>query len=493
MDQAHRTTALSAKIGLSAREQWLLATLMLPSAMELIDSGMLAVALPRIQADFGVPVDVLSWAVAAGFLPRVTLMPVYGHIGDLFGKKRLFVLGLTVFLVGATLGIFAPSFSWLVVGRLLQGLGSSSLPLAMALIAAEFPYDRRGRALGIWNTAAPVGIILGPVLGGFIINAFGWHAMFVFVSLGSALALAATAWLLPETTSASARSGFDWVGAVSLMLVILGLLLATTTESLVPIGSPVNLAFWGISALAIVSLLRNARRKRDAFVGLDILRNRRFMSPALAVSLRMFAHDGARFLLALILANVFRQSPRSVGVQMLFYAVPLMIGVATGGYLADRWASRVVGVVGMIGQVAGLLWLAVADASLGAAALVPGMIVAGLASGMNLVALTKEAIGALGERRVGLASGLYNTIRFAGTAAATPLLGLLLASGFAQQGGDQTVSGPYQLAFGVAAGVAALGAVAAALIPAPAPTPTLPRAAGEGAKAPVSTRGGPSL
>ena len=94
---------MSAKIGLSAREQGLLATLMLPSAMELIDSGMLAVALPRIQAEFGVPVDVLSWVVAAGFLPRVTLMPVYGHIGDLFGKKRLFVLGLTVFLMGATL------------------------------------------------------------------------------------------------------------------------------------------------------------------------------------------------------------------------------------------------------------------------------------------------------------------------------------------------------------------------------------------------------
>ncbi len=466
MTQAQPLETSSKWAGFAAREQLMLAALMMPIALELVDSGMMSVALPQIQKDFGVRVDLLAWAVAAGFLPRVALMPIYGHIGDRIGKKQLFLLGLAIHTVGAMLGIFAPSFSVLIVGRLLQGVGGSSLPLAMALIADGFAPEHRGRALGIWNSAAPGGLILGPILGGFIVETFGWHAIFIVVAAGSVVAFFLVARLVPQASRGSTNSTFDWMGAISLVITISALLLATTTGSLVPLGSPVNLAFWAVSMTAVIAVLWNAWHKPHAFIGKDILTNRRFIVPALAVNLRMFAHDGARFLLVLYLANVFGQSPSAVGLLMLFYTVPLLIGVTYGGYLADRWASRTAGTLGMIGQVAGLAWLGVAGSGAGTVALAPGMAVAGLAGGISLVSFSKEAIGSLGPERVGLASGLYNTVRFAGTAAATPLLGLLLERGFKQQVSGEAASGPYQLAFQVLTITAAVGIAVAALIPA---------------------------
>ena len=203
----------------------------------------------------------------------------------------------------------------------------------------------------------------------------------------------------------------------------------------------------------------------DPFIGTDVIRNRQFMTPAIAVGFRMFVHDGVRFLLVLYLANVFGLTPRTIGFFMLFYAVPLTIGVTYGGFLADRWPSRLVGSIAMLLLAAGTLWLAFVSAEAGSLMLTPGLIVAGLSGGISLTPFTKTAVAALGEDRVGLAAGLYNMLRFAGIAISTPLLGLLLAQGFARYGGLETVTPPYQSAFLLLSVVAVAGAGVAALIP----------------------------
>ncbi len=463
------TQRLPGLAGFTRREQWLLVALMLPALIELLDSGMVAVALPRIQSEFGLRVDLLAWVVAAGMLPRVGLMPLYGHLGDRLGRKHLFTLGLWLQLAGAGLALVAPGFAWLVVGRLLQGLGGSSTPLSMALVADAFPSQRRGRALGLWNAAAPAGIIFGPVIGGVLVAWLGWRSIFAVVALGLALALAVIARAIPAGGQVAQRTRFDLGGAVLLVAALVGLLLATTTHSLVPLGTPLNLVFWAVGLGATAGLLRHAWRAPYAFLGRDVLANPYFVVPALAVNLRMVAHDGARFLLALYAADSLQLDPRGVGGLMLFYSVPLLIGVTGGGFLADRWASRLVGTAGMLGLAGGLLWIGLVPPA--PLAVAPGMMLAGLAAGSSLVTFSKEAIASLGPNRVGLASGLYNTVRFAGAAAATPLLGLLLDRSLGPQSAPASHAGAYQLGFQILAVIAVLGTALAAVLPGPKEAP----------------------
>jgi predicted MFS family arabinose efflux permease len=308
-------------------------------------------------------------------------------------------------------------------------------------------------------------MMLGPVLGGLIVEGFGWHATFIFVAASTLLSLGVAAWLIPAPPRQDTPPRVDWFGAISLALTVGGLLIATTTASVIPFGSFLNWVFWGITIVALLSLIWNARHHPDPFIGAEVVRNRQFLASSAAVGLRMFAHDGVRFLMVLYLANVFSQSPRTIGFFILFYTLPLMIGVTYGGFLADRWPSRTVGVVGMVLLAGGIFWLSQVDPHIGAFVLIPGLLVGGFSSGISLTPFNKTAVTALGPDKVGLASGLYNMLRFAGIATSTPLLGLLLAQGFAQHGGLETVSQPYQTAFQLLAGVAVASSGVAALIP----------------------------
>lgn len=452
----------------SARERWLLIAMMAPSGFALIASGMLSVALPAIQREYRVPVELLAWVVAAPFVPRVPLEPIYGRLADMLGKRRLYLIGLTIFTLGCALMIPAPTFTWLVAAAALQGIGMASFSIGMAVIVEEFPKERRGRALGFWNAANPFGLMAGPIIGGIITEWLGWRSNFLLITVACLASLYVGMRFIPSGLKSRNATPFDSLGAVALMVGVGSTLLAATTGSLIPFGSTLDLILWIIAGCAFAVLIWNARSKPDPFIGSDIFRNRHFIGPTLAVNLRMFAHDGARFILVLYLANVLHQSPSMVGWVMFLYGLPLFIGVIFGGYLADRWATRVSGNMGTIGQAAGLLWMSMVSTSTDIIAFAPGMIAAGFFGGACLVPFSKEAVAALGIERAGLASGLYNMLRFAGSAAATPLLGLLLARGFENLGGSNTAPEPYQLAFQVLAVVAGLGAIAVMLIPAPA-------------------------
>jgi hypothetical protein len=140
---------------LFSQAQIMLVGLMVQSTIDLMDEGMFNVAMPAMQEAFSLPIDVLSLVVAIRYLARIGLMPVYGFVGDRFGKKRTFTAGLAIFVIGSFVSLFSPSISWLVIGRALQGMGGGILPLAMAIISDQFSRERRGQILGTWNASAP--------------------------------------------------------------------------------------------------------------------------------------------------------------------------------------------------------------------------------------------------------------------------------------------------------------------------------------------------
>lgn len=452
----------------SLREQLMLVGLMMQSVMTLIDVSMFNVAVPTIQDEFGLPVDTVSLVVAIRYLPRLGLMPIYGVIGDRLGKKRTYLAGLIIFLIGSLVGLLSPNLSWLVAGRFLQGVGGASLPLSMALITDAFAKERRGRALGVWNAAAPAGSMIGPVLGGFIIETFGWKSIFIVVIVGSSLAWFAIQRLVPKPPQRDGgQPNFDWTGAMGLMILATSFLMATTTSSVIPFGSFLNYIFWALTASGLLILVMNARRNPNPLIGFDEVKNPRLILPAIAVNFRMIAHTGATFLLVLYLTNAFGKSPSAVGTFILFYSLSAMIGVPLGGMLADRWISRKAGSFGLSILALGMLWLWLVKPQTSHLILLPGMILGGMGAGLCLIAFTKEAVASLGEEKVGLASGLYNMLRFTGASLSTPILGLILAASYEQYAGGPTASEPYQFGFQVLTLTTIVGVIVAALIPSP--------------------------
>jgi MFS family permease len=451
---------------LASHEQIMLVGLMIQSVIDLIDEGMFNVAMPTMQEAFGLPIDVLSLLVAVRYLARIGLMPIYGFVGDRFGKKRTFTIGLAIFVLGSFISLLSPSIFWLVIGRMLQGMGGGILPLAMAIISDHFSSERRGQILGTWNASAPAGVLLGPPIGGFIIESFGWKAIFLVSGLGSLIALILVIRLVPSTrVNQGPKTSVDWLGAAALFTFVTGLLMSTTTSSVFLFGSTANLLFWSAAGLSLIMLLWNAARNPNSLINLDVLKNRQLIVPSIAIIFRMFALSGTVFLMVLYLANVFNRSPQAVGLLIIAQSLPIFIFVPIGGLLADRWTSRNAAVLGSLIQTSGMLWLGFVDPKMNDLLLIPGMVLGGLGAGISLTPFTKGAVAALGDENAGLAAGLYNMIRFTGAAASAPLLGLLLAAGFEKAGGIESIPDPYQLGFRILTLCALVGTWIASRMP----------------------------
>lgn len=447
-------------------EWMMLISLMLPTGMDLINAGMLSVALPVIQTEYKVRVDLLALVTASGFLPRVTLMPIYGRIGDMIGKKYTFLIGLALFLFGAIICFFSPTFYSLIFGRLLQGVGGGAVPLAVAITLNIISKEKRNRALSVVNSSGPAINVIGPIIGGFIIVWIGWRSIFAIIISISVLALVLGARYIPnEKAKENSDNHFDILGALSLTSTVFFFLLAIMTQSISPFGSKLNLFLFILSGISLIIFIWNALRKTNPFVELSIIKNRKFAAPSLATGLRMFALSGASFLLVIFLSNIYSMNSKSIGIFLVIFRLALLIGVIYSGIIADRWSSRNVGMVCLSLQLLGLIFISQIFPLPSIASLILGMFLTGLGAGLCIVAFTKEAAVSLGDQRIGLATGLFNTIRFSGVALSAPILGVLLAGIFAQHGGNQSVITAYQSGFLVLAGVTGLGVITSIFIP----------------------------
>jgi MFS family permease len=461
----NRIRNISGSKGLSAGERRLLLALMIPNFLLLMMEGMVGVALPSIQKEFGISVSLLSWVIAAAWLGRVPLATVFGSLGDMLGAKRILLLGIGVYSLGTLVGSVTTGFISLLVGRFLQGVGSATFPLAMAPIIQSFPNNRRGQALGFWNIAAPMAIVSAPVAGGLLIEWQGWRSVFVVMTIVSSLALLFITYYIPRMGTLYEKRSIDWVGMFSWVVGLAGILLAVSADSFVSFSSAIKLGVWIGSILAIGIFLSNHKRNDNSILDRAILTNRSFFIPALAVNLRMIALDGGRFLLILFFANIFELTPRSIGAYLLAYSVPLLISVPLGGVLADRLQRRKLGPTGLVLQACGLLWIGVSSSESSLILVSVGIVISSLGAGIALISFSKEALGALGGKRVGLASGLYETIRFLGVAVTPPLLGLLLTRIQQCCGRSMPIEHPYLIGFRLLALVAILGSIVAAVMP----------------------------
>ncbi|MEU6002945.1 MFS transporter [Streptomyces sp. NPDC047197] len=410
------------------RRWWALAALVASMLVLGFDMTILNVALPTMAGQLDASTGEQQWTADAYVVVFAALMLPAGLLGDRFGRRKMLVTGLGVFLVGSLLGALVHSVELVVVARAVMGMGGALvMPLALAVLPALFAPGERTKAIGIVSAASALGAPLGPIVGGWLLDHFWWGSIFLINVPMVAIGITASVFLLPETTDPSSPK-VD-VASTALTAAGLGALIYGIIEA--PVrgwGDPLILGMFGGAAVLITALVLRERRMPRPMLDMSLLRNRGFLLNTLAATLVMFVLSGLMFVLPQYLQAVLGHDAFGTGLRML----PMMGGLL----VAARGAEPVVCRFGPRAVIsAGLVVLAFA-AILGSRTTVESgygftalwLTVAGLGFGLAVVPSMDSALGALPVERAGSGTGLLMTVRQVGGAVGIALLGSLLSS-----------------------------------------------------------------
>ncbi len=419
----------------------LLVALMAPTLSAITMLAMFAVAIPVIRAEFALTEDVASWLQVAYAMPFMMLMPLYGRLANGIGARRLLLSGLTLFAMGTALMLVIDSLPMMFVARAVQGAGAGGInPLSMAIIMYHAPLNKRGSMLGTWNSIGPISGMLGPIVGGALIDAMGWRSIF-----GLALAVACVAFILawrgiPFDDRTSGSSGrtvlreFDWSGVVLFNSAVALFVFFLSSR---PVTGVAALTDWRLGLAAVVlgvAFIALERRRRDPFIRLGIFRARNFSFASICVSIRMALMGGIGFVAPLYVTDLYGFSATGAGAVITLHAFALLITMWLGGVLIDRYRSRTQVIVGLGIESVAMLVLALLPENAGLATVLLALAVHGLGAGLCLAALHLFALGGMAREQSATAAGLYSMVRFGGSMFGQAVGGVVLYAGISRFG-----------------------------------------------------------
>ncbi|HUA10803.1 MAG TPA: MFS transporter [Solirubrobacteraceae bacterium] len=394
-----------------------------------LDVTIVNVALPSIGREFGASVSGLQWTIDAYTLVLASFLMLAGSVADRFGRRRVFLTGLSVFSAGSLLCSTAPSLALLIVFRMVQALGGSMLnPVAMSIITNTFTHSReRAQAVGVWGAAVGVSMAAGPVVGGLLVSGVGWRSVFwINIPIGLA-AIALALRFVPESRAPKARR-FDPVGQVLIIV-----LFATLTFGIIELpkrglGSPLILAAFAAAAAALVGILVYEPRRREPLIDLRFFRSIPFSTATVTAVASFAALGGFLFMNTLYLQDVRGLSPLHAGLATLPMAAVTVI--------ASPFSGRIVGVRGpRLPLVAAGACLTVAclaltriDATTPFTWLFAAYVVFGLGFGLVNAPITNAAVSGMPRAQAGVASAVASTSRQIGQTLGVAITGAIVAS-----------------------------------------------------------------
>ncbi|MFJ9039291.1 MFS transporter [Streptomyces sp. NPDC102406] len=416
--------------GLDPRRWWALAALVASLLVLGFDMTILNVALPTITADLGATTGQQQWMADAYVVVFAALMLPAGLLGDRFGRRRVLIIGLGVFLAASVVGAFASDVTWVIAARALMGVGGALvMPLALSVLPSLFPRDEQTKALGMISAASALGMPLGPILGGWLLNHFWWGAVFAVNVPMVAIGITACLFLLPETKDPAAPR----VDLLSTLLtaVGLGVLIHTIIEGPAKGWTdPAVLGGFGAALALLGALVLRERRSPRPMLDLALLARRGFLTPTLVATLGMFVLAGLMFLLPQYLQAVRGIDALGTGLR----TIPLMAGTLVAAKLAQPLVSRfgarsVICVALVVLAFAGFLGARTTTGSgYGFTAL--WTTIAGVGFAFAMIPAMGGALAALPADQAGCGSGLLSTVRQTGTALGVALLGAVVAGAY---------------------------------------------------------------
>jgi EmrB/QacA subfamily drug resistance transporter len=422
-----------------ARRRWLgLAVLCASLLVIVVDNTIVNVALPTLARDLGADVSELQWVVDAYTLVFAGLLLLAGALGDRHGRRRMLLLGLAVFGGASAWAASAGDVDALIAARAVMGAGAALvMPATLSLLVSVFTDAReRSMAIGLWAATAGLGVALGPVVGGFLLERFAWGSIFrvnvpvIVVAIGGGLRL------LPESSDPSAQR-IDWPGAALSVVGLVAFVWAVIEAPAKGWTSGPVLAAGAVAASALVAFVVWQRRAPAPLLDVRLFRNPRFSAATAAITVLFFALFGFLFLSTQYLQFVLGYSPWEAGVRALPYAGAMIVCAPLSATLVARLGTKRVVTAGMLLFAAGLAIAATITPGAGYGRLAIALALMGAGMGFAGAPATESVMGALPPERANTGSAVNDTSRELGGALGVAIVGSIMSSLYATQLADR--------------------------------------------------------
>ncbi len=397
------------------RKWWTLGAMCFALFMLMLDNTVVNVALPSIQQDLDASISGLEWTVNGYTLSIAVLLVTGGRLGDIFGRRRMFLAGIVIFALSSATAGLAPDATALVISRVVQGAGAAlMMPGTLSIIADAFPPHERGKAMGTWAGVSALALAIGPVVGGFLTEHVSWRAIFYLNIPVAIVAVAATIFAVRESRDTSVGKDVDYPGVAVLTAGLTALVLALVEGNAWGWGSPAILALFGTAALMLPLFVWVENRVKAPMVQFELLSDRNFLGAVVVALVITFSMMGVFFFLALYMQDILNYSPLEAGVRFLPSTL-MIVGVApVAGRLADRFGPRWLIVGGLILVSASLLTFSGIAVNSTYLDLLPGFMLLGIGIALTMSPMTSAAMNAVPVQKAGIASGVLSMFRMVG-------------------------------------------------------------------------------
>ena len=444
---------------------WVLVLAAIASLMAALDAMVVSTALTTIRLHLNASVEQVEWTVNAYNLTLAVLLLPAAALGDRFGRRRMFTVGLALFVAASAACALAPDAGSLIAARAVQGAGAALvIPNALALVSAAFPAERRGSALGILQGITGLAVVAGPVIGGAIAQGIEWTWIFW---LNVPIGLAAIPLALARIEESFGRdTALDAGGFALITGGTLGIVWGLVRGNSAGWGSPEVVGALALGAALVVAFVAWEPRAREPMLPMRFFRSRAFSAGNAAIFLTLASLFGAVFFLAQFLQSGLGYSPLTAGLALLPWTATLFFVAPIAGALVDRFGERPFLVTGLGLQAVGMGWIAlIAAPDMAYADMVPALMIAGCGVSMALPAAQNSAVNAVPLDAIGKAAGTNSMLRELGG-----VLGIAVAvAAFAGAGGyasAQAFTDGFVPAIAVSAGLSLTGALVGVLVPA---------------------------
>jgi EmrB/QacA subfamily drug resistance transporter len=465
----------------TAAGRWVIVATVLGSGMAAIDATVVGIALPTIGRQFHAGFGALQWVVTGYTLTLASLLLLGGSLGDHYGRRRVFCIGVVWFTLSSAACALAPDITTLVVTRVLQGIGAALLtPGSLAILQASFHPDDRGRAIGAWSGLGGVATAAGPLLGGYLIAAASWRWIFLINLPMGALVLLLSVRHVPESRDPTASRHLDILGAVLATAALAGVAYGLIEGPSLGWADPSVVAMLAIGAVSAVAFVFVEHTSAAPMLPLDVFRVRQFTATNGVTFVVYAALGGALFLLPVELQVADHYSPLESGMALLPLTAIMLFFSARSGRLASRIGPRLQMSIGPVVVGAGLALLTrVTTDSWYPSGVLPAVLVFGVGLATTVAPLTATALGAVPAEHAGLASAVNNDVARVGSLIAVAVLPALAGISGTTYLHPEQLSHGFRVAVLIAATLCVVGGVlAAAGIRNPAPAPEVPEAPG---------------
>jgi EmrB/QacA subfamily drug resistance transporter len=408
---------------------WTLGAMCFALFMVMLDNTVVNVALPSIQRDLHATLSALEWTVNAYTLTFAVLMVTGGRLGDIFGRRKMFLFGVVVFGISSIVIGVAPSDGALVAFRAVQGIGAAfMMPATLSIITQAFPPHQRGMAIGTWAGVSALALAIGPVVGGFLTEQVSWRAIFFINPPIAIVAVGVALFAAHESRDETVGKSVDYLGIGALTIGLTALVLALVEGNAWHWGSPRILGLFALAIVGLGAFVQIERRVKAPMIDFTFFRSRTSLGANLVGFLVTFAMFAQFFFITIYMQNILHYSPLQTGVRFLPSTLLIIVMGPLAGRLTDKVGPRPLMTLGLAIVSAALLIQSQITVHSGYGLLLPGFILMGIGMGLVMSPMSTAAMNAVDRTKAGAASGVLSMSRMIGSTFGVAIMGALVAT-----------------------------------------------------------------